>query len=625
MNADQIDFMQHQYTWSSHCINGNKLGWGISASTAPGLKTVLLELEKLAADAEPDRTDGQIVEELIYSPLLGFVRLFILPLASGEDGRSNKLVHMITTADPGEDRPAAYFAGNTELLSECFFVSEEKRLPGLTFPFCDQDPDDILNKMKMKDRISLLMRAVFRCLLESRGSLNFVAPKWDRNDFLFFPAGFMYAIHCMLPDNLRKKAGYCSFARKETENLSFCFSCQPCGDAVFYLDGEEGHEERRGSGMSDELADLFYEGLGTCWSTDRKLYEKIMDTFSAYLDQSPEKGRELNKLYWIYYDRYLKPEGKQVSGEYLAAALPDLMYWSDQEDIFQDISRKCVNDIHCAICAESPAKTADVSSGADSLMKVYMLSLLDKASGRSIEMICQELHWLLSLQNESDPCLAAGSLRMIREKNKTIYDKIRLLLTDEDGLKQILDEIERENRVKPVDEERNVRCVNVPPDEEHDTDIVAEDAADQSVQADYKLPEEADYKVLGQEDEDKSEEKAGPWSDFLLTTLPAGFLTGCVMFLSHYALMIGHWKITVGMCGMWLIFLLTYVFLIKTRQQNRPLWMGIGLSLLTGEIIEIAASYFIPVRIRLLYFTVLGVLAAGIQIFNIVKVWRKNQ
>ena len=50
--------------------------------------------------------------------------------------------------------------------------------------------------------------------------------------------------------------------------------------------------------------------------------------------------------------------------------------------------------------------------------------------------------------------------------------------------------------------------------------------------------------------EDSLEEE-GPAVPFLLMGFPQGFLTGCIMYLSHYSLMIGHWKIALGMAGMW--------------------------------------------------------------------------
>ena len=41
----KIEYLIHEYTWSNHCISGNKLGWGIVASSIPEDRTYLRELE----------------------------------------------------------------------------------------------------------------------------------------------------------------------------------------------------------------------------------------------------------------------------------------------------------------------------------------------------------------------------------------------------------------------------------------------------------------------------------------------------------------------------------------------------------------------------------------------------
>jgi drug/metabolite transporter superfamily protein YnfA len=84
--------------------------------------------------------------------------------------------------------------------------------------------------------------------------------------------------------------------------------------------------------------------------------------------------------------------------------------------------------------------------------------------------------------------------------------------------------------------------------------------------------------------------------------------------------MIGHWKIAVGMGGMWLLLILNYIYLLKSTQPERRIWMGVGLCILEGELIEIVASYFIAERFRLAYFMILGALAAVISILHIYSI-----
>ena len=52
----KTEYLIHEYMWSNHCISGNKLGWGITASSMPEDRAYLRELEKLAQAAVIDKT-----------------------------------------------------------------------------------------------------------------------------------------------------------------------------------------------------------------------------------------------------------------------------------------------------------------------------------------------------------------------------------------------------------------------------------------------------------------------------------------------------------------------------------------------------------------------------------------
>ena len=218
----KVQFLQHEYTWSDHCITGNKLGWGITASSVPASRGILREVEKLAADTEPDRKEGIPVEELIYSPVTGFTRMCTLPLEQGEDRRNNKLVKILQTEDPGEMDPSLYLAG----IGSAFTPGPERKgqLPNKILTSIMEDPDHILKEMGLDDILPVFLRAVFWTLLEYPGSLNFVAPDWDRKDFAAKAGMLMYTIHRMLPESLRPKAGYRSYAWKENKGTAFYFS-----------------------------------------------------------------------------------------------------------------------------------------------------------------------------------------------------------------------------------------------------------------------------------------------------------------------------------------------------------------------------------------------------------------
>ena len=72
----KTEYLIHEYMWSNHCISGNKLGWGITASSMPEDRAYLRELEKLAQAAVIDKTGKTEVDELVYSSVCGFVDEF---------------------------------------------------------------------------------------------------------------------------------------------------------------------------------------------------------------------------------------------------------------------------------------------------------------------------------------------------------------------------------------------------------------------------------------------------------------------------------------------------------------------------------------------------------------------
>lgn len=121
-----------------------------------------------------------------------------------------------------------------------------------------------------------------------------------------------------------------------------------------------------------------------------------------------------------------------------------------------------------------------------------------------------------------------------------------------------------------------------------------------------------------------AEEKEGPAIPFLLLGFPQGFLTGCILYMTHYSLMIGHWKIAVGMAGMWILLMLNYEGMILQRQGHYPLWKVIGLCLVEGWIIEAAGWFFRSQKVRLYYFIVLGIITVVIQVVNLLRISRER-
>ena len=126
------------------------------------------------------------------------------------------------------------------------------------------------------------------------------------------------------------------------------------------------------------------------------------------------------------------------------------------------------------------------------------------------------------------------------------------------------------------------------------------------------------------EEVEDSLEEEGPAVPFLLMGFPQGFLTGCIMYLSHYSLMIGHWKIALGMAGMWVLLMLNYQAVIIQRKASYPLWKVVGLCLVEGWIIEAAAWFFRSQKVRLYYFIILGVITVCIQVVNLLRMKKEK-
>lgn len=186
------EYLRHEYTWSNHCITGNVLGWGMTASSCPKDRDMLRELEKTASAAEPERAKGIPVEELSFVPLCGFVKMTVIPWDSGEDNRKNKKVFLYqpkeTSASPGvymaprgfwEDQP------------------QDGCLPAVKIEERTERPEDIFIKMHVYDRLPDLLRAVFWCLFEKKQGLNFAAPSWKQEEFAENAGVLMYAIHSL--------------------------------------------------------------------------------------------------------------------------------------------------------------------------------------------------------------------------------------------------------------------------------------------------------------------------------------------------------------------------------------------------------------------------------------------
>ena len=394
----KIEYLIHEYTWSNHCISGNKLGWGITASSMPEDRAYLRELEKLAQAAVVDKTGSVEVEELVYSSVCGFVKMSSLPCESGEDKRQNKRVRMYQPKAP-ESNPSAYLAPGKEW-SEGESVGF---LPPLQLEETEFHIRDILREMNLEERLPEFMQVVFWCLSGHSEGLNIVASDWKEEDFAANSKKLMYVIHSFLPQSIRERAGYVSFTREAIPSVAFYFSQEICGTRYFLLSGENEWQS-----SWDELDTYFYTKFADACMKKNTVYKIFEKEVSKYLKSIRRTGNVLKKIEWIFYDISRKQGDSSLSKEYLIENIPELLYWVGKDKGLEFV-------------AEDILKEVQESNFSQLERQRYVESLLRGITGRSKDRIMAELDRILSEVFEKDSVEFATLLSVIREKNKDIY------------------------------------------------------------------------------------------------------------------------------------------------------------------------------------------------------------
>lgn len=687
----KTEYLIHEYTWSNHCISGNKLGWGIVASSMPEDRGYLRELEKLAQAAVVDKTGSVEVEELVYSSVCGFVKMNSIPCESGEDKRQNKRVRMYQPKAP-ESNPAAYLAPGSEWT--------DGESIGFLPPLMLEEPkfniEDILREMKLEERLPEFMQVVFWCLSGHSEGLNIVVPQWDEEEFADKTRKLMYLIHSFLPLSLRERAGYVSFTREAIPSVSFYFSREVCGTQYFVL-----ADKNNWRNNWDEIDTYFYMGFAECCKNRGIVYKEFEKEISRYLKNIRSTGNILKKLEWIFYVISRRHDGKALSMEYLIENVPELLYWVGKDKALEFVAEDILKEIEDSTFSQKDRQR-------------YVESLLRGVTGRSKERIIAEIDRILAEAFEKDTVEFAALLAVIRDRNKDIYtnllcnadfsksdyrqsmfrlntrdmeslckyvqdfneqsvpdeqkddilrtgigllnekifekeryelfDKIAIHLNRKEQWTMILEDFVKQLREhahlfdkKQMDTAcyiEHMLCEYRPEmrmvmreerGHRRNKDQKSSKSGDSSEEdcdmgRRYRENQKTEMKaVIAETEQMEDGEKEGPILPFLMMGFPQGFLTGCIIYMTHYSLMIGHWKIAVGMAGMWVLLMLNYECMIVQRRENYPLWKVIGLCLVEGWIIEAAGWFFRSQKVRLYYFIILGIITVIIQVINLIR------
>ena len=334
----KTEYLIHEYMWSNHCISGNKLGWGITASSMPEDRAYLRELEKLAQAAVIDKTGKTEVDELVYSSVCGFVKMSSVPCESGEDKRQNKRVRIYQPKAP-ESNPVAYLAPGGEW-------AEEESV-GYLQPLFLEEPEfhrkDILQEMNLMSRLPEFMQVVFWCLSGHSEGINIVAPDWKEEEFAEKAKRLMYVIHSLLPQPARERAGYVSFTREAIPSVSFYFSQKVCGTKYFNL--SEKSERNDWENTQTALDQYFYNGFAQASQKEDEIYRDFQKTAGKYLKTVRDNGNLLKKVEWIFYDIARKHGQSALSIEILSENFPELLYWVCKDKALEYVAEDILKEV----------------------------------------------------------------------------------------------------------------------------------------------------------------------------------------------------------------------------------------------------------------------------------------
>ncbi len=395
----KIEYLRHEYTWSSQCITGTRVGWGITGSSTPLDKERLVELEKLASGAVSDPQGRIPIESLVYSPSCGFTKMVTVVNHEGEDRRKSKKVHIYQVAEMVNMVPESYLTPgdvwDDEKIGDYYEPIKEETI--------EENVDDILVEMGCYDRLPDFLQILLESLLGEYTNMNIVAD-WPEEDFAKNSQRLMYAVHNLIPEPLRKKASYQSFSRGEVSNVTFYFSREPIGEDYIKL-GDElhlSHDEE------DELRTFFYHRLAESYVKKDTLYPDIMDKVASYYTDHGDESNTLKKLQWILCALCIKEGEYPLTDEYIMREVPQLFYWCDE-----DLELKNAVDIVLEYFHTRPFD----SEG----HKEYQNSLIQGYTKRSESLIGREMTWSMKNLYRKRVDVFKSQLKRIQQRNSNIY------------------------------------------------------------------------------------------------------------------------------------------------------------------------------------------------------------
>ena len=648
MAGVKTTYLRHTYTWSDHSITGEKLGWGITASSTPEDPLLLRELEKLALTAVPDYRSRIPVEMLLYSPVCGYVKMTAMPSKAGNAGRKNKVVHLYQLASVPVT-PTDYLSPGD------FWGPSGKRgeLQPLTVDAAPWDREELVRLAGSREEMAKLVELVYRTLAGDLRQLNLVAPDWKAEEFREKARHMMFLIHEMLPEALRKKAGYLSFARDKIRNIPFVFSSKPVGKHVYYI-GKRMKETVPAweNGEMSPFYRAFLEGIGDDFLNNSETFGCFLERSNELLEKQAGGRSPMPCLAFLYLSLPERTD-RIPSLPLMQDRIPELLYWGASDPAFAEIAEDILDRVHREFPDTCPTDE-------------YIRILAGGCTKRSMDLTAREIRWALNRPGCSEE--EAMELREeIKDQWEALYASLSGKTDPETGSAG-----QKKRSLPHTDLSIDSSKINTGPDaplpdkpstgglhyeglqaeSRHQNNLLMEERQARQEYEDLQIEErqvEEQYEDLQREEGQAKErdvdlpmeEEEGDGSriaqvravddgiedslTFLITGIVQGFMTGCMLYLSHYTMKLGHWKIALGLLGIWIPIMVNYWYILRQKGEWRPLWKIWGLCLTEGLIIEIAAWFFPTQKMRLVFFFVLGIGVLLVQLAGMVRLVRKNR
>ena len=695
----KAEFLRHEYTWSKRSIDG-KLGLGVSSSSKPKDQNLLDQIEKLSGMVEPDCETGMEVERLIYDELIGFVKAIVKPVPAGEDKRQNKKVYLYHCTDATAMDPAIYCIpqGSWE-------HRNQRYLPSVYLSEEWDTSRNILLKYHMMDQLPELLKAIYWCAFRGGKNLAFVTD-WNRWEYAANSREIMYAIHSILPEELRKNAGYASFGCGMNHRSAFYFT-DTCPKEDFYdLTKQEYHSNYH----TDQLDTFFFRTLATIYWEEEALYFDFIHVIEDMIKENKIDKNVLRDIQWIFLTFCLQHSIEIPKFADVMSYFPQLFYRAGESETMAQVQDSLLTYYHALDWSKEDGEK-------------YLDTLGKGISKKGIDKILDEMSWTLNGMPQEK---VSAFLSNLQKEQKLLFTKLMLHHCDEkesigyeafqesqrnfaqmeaylsgldvnymsDAVKDVLfsrsidllndnpfeiktyEEVSRlailldrkdswlhsletflsqlnlqkedledrqldiaceiENIYEKLSEKSQQHSFESEKQRRIDEENQAKKAALLEESSERDIPEDSgESSALMEIERENVPDPISPkrensssitFFSFFIRGIPYGFLTGCILYLLNYGIVIGHWKISVGVGGMWMILMLNYAIerVERKKKDGYRLWQALGLCIFEGYIIEAIAWLFLPKALIVYFFLILGFLTVLIQVLYGLLLYKKR-